>query len=251
MKNFDVNCSAAASSIPGTDKIQTSPEGENDILKDEQISVFLVDGILSVKEQEDIINQMANSDDKINQAKELGFDLMNCIQESSFFIDRKVNKEDSKTFDIKMHSIKRGLMRALKRINNLATEYLQSAPQSEDIRDANGLLVQTIKKDKAGNVFETTKYEYDDNKEYAKKSITEDAQGNLKSISEYGKNGIITNKINYNDDYTEQYGFDENGYEIKRTLRLQDGREKVFEGNQFDNEFDVFLYLYLAKRKNI
>lgn len=242
MKNFDVSCSAG-SSLPGADKIQTSPEGENDILKDEQISVFLDDGILSVKEQEYIINQMANSDDKINQAKELGFDLMNCIQESSFFIDRKVNKEDSKTFDIKMHSIKRSLMRTLKRINNLATEYLQSDPQFEDIYDTNGLLMQTIKKDKAGDVFETTKYEYDDNKEYIKKRNIEDAQGNLKSISEYGENGIITNEIRYFDDFTEQYGFDENGYEIKRTVTFKDGSVEEFEGNQSNNDLRVLLYL--------
>ena len=229
--------------VQATTTPQETKKQDNAEITNERISVFLDDEILSTDEQKNLLSQMVSSDSSITKAKEFGFNSEEYVQKlSETFDDIKINKKDNEIYNIKMNYVKNRLTGVLNSIKSYASKYMQMGGQSEDITDANGLVTQTNQMDRAGNVYESIKYEYDD-KGNIRKHTTEDAEGNLKSIREYNENGTITNKINHNEQYTEKFDYDENGSEIRRTVTFNDGTEHVFEGNENKNNLQVLMLL--------
>ena len=211
-------------------------DNKNDTSK---ITIFAKDGVLDVKEQQELLQDSIKIDATIQNAIAKGFDIDSEIKKTSNFLsDFELIKDNNNSFNTAIAYAQKKIQNTINCIKQEVVNFLQANGTEEFSKNESGEITGTLYKDANGKIYKTLEYEYDKDGNIIK-HITKDKDGNVTSILELGTNGLNTHLVKFkNDNSSTEYYYDENGNENQRILKDKDGNiEHIFNGNKSQNDY--------------
>ena len=217
----------------GTNVQGNEKENKNDKSK---IMIFAKDGVLDVKEQQELLQDSVNADTTIQSAIQKGFGIDAEIKKLSLS-DFKLLKDENNSYNTMIAWGQKRIQGVVDIIKEVAVKFLQTNGTQEFIKDESGNYAGISYKDANGEIYETLEFERDEAGN-TRKQIRKDKSGNIISLTELNSDGMQIHRVEYaKDNSSIEYNYDNKGNEKQRILKDKDGNViQVLNGNKSQND---------------